>query len=566
MEEILSNKSGKKIILLGNNAIVRGALEAGVQFVSTYPGTPSSEIGNTFYQIAEKVGVYFEFSTNEKVAMEAAAGAAFSGLRSLVAMKNFGVNVASDFLFPLAYSGIKGGMVIFVADDPSCWSSAQSEDNSRLYANKAHLPMLEPSTPQECKDFVKLAFELSEKFEIPVIIRTTTRASHQSGILKLREIKKKNKKGEFVKDFKKFVTMPPRVLEMKKELLEKIERVRETAEKASLDSVKNQGKAKIGILTSGISYLYVMESLKELNLKLPVLKLSFIHPLPEKKIKNFIRNLKKVLVVEELEPYLEREVKILAKDVNPKLEVLGKEKQPIEGGRIWKERKAFLPVIGELKPEYVLLAISRISGKKPKLNLRVHLEKFGKVKAPPRLPIFCTPATIPGRPPCPYWSVFSAIKKTVDTKKVIFGGEIGCYMMAGNPAVGLQDYLYCMGSSTGIAHGISKATGQKIIAFVGDSSFFHAGIPALINTVFNKSNPLIIIFTNKTTAMTGHQPHPGIESVKVEDIVRACGVKNLKVLDQTENQKEFEETLKEFLGKDEVSVIVAKHPCIFLKK
>ena len=575
MEELLLNKPNKKIILLGNEAIVRGALEAGVNFVSTYPGTPASEIGNVFYQIAKKAGVYFEFSTNEKVAMEAAAGASFSGLRSLVAMKNFGVNVASDFLLPLAYSGTKGGMVIFVADDPSCWSSAQSEQNTRLYANMAHIPLLEPSTPQECKDFLKLAFELSEKFETPVIIRTTTRASHQSGIVKLGEIKRKNKKGEFVKDFKKFVTMPPRVLEMKRELLQKMEEIKKVAEKSDLNSVKNQGKAKIGILTSGVSYLYVMESLKELNLKLPVLKLSFVYPLPEKKIKNFIRILKKLLVVEELEPYLEKEVKILAKEVNPKLEVLGKEGQPIEGGRIWKERKAILPVIGELKPEYVLLAVSRISGKRPKVNLRAHLEKFGKVKVPPRLPIFCTPATVPGRPPCPYWSVFSAIKKVVDFKNIIFGGEIGCYMMAGNPAVGLQDYLYCMGSSTGIAHGISKATGQRIIAFVGDSSFFHAGIPGLINTVFNKSNPLIIIFDNQTTAMTGHQPNPGVgkrpeedkvEPIKIEDIVRACGVKNVKVIDQVTNLKEFEETLKEFLEKKETSVIVARHPCIFVKK
>jgi len=341
MEELLLNKPNKKIILLGNEAIVRGALEAGVNFVSTYPGTPASEIGNVFYQIAKKAGVYFEFSTNEKVAMEAAAGASFSGLRSLVAMKNFGVNVASDFLLPLAYSGTKGGMVIFVADDPSCWSSAQSEQNTRLYANMAHIPLLEPSTPQECKDFLKLAFELSEKFETPVIIRTTTRASHQSGIVKLGEIKRKNKKGEFVKDFKKFVTMPPRVLEMKRELLQKMEEIKKVAEKSDLNSVKNQGKAKIGILTSGVSYLYVMESLKELNLKLPVLKLSFVYPLPEKKIKNFIRILKKLLVVEELEPYLEKEVKILAKEVNPKLEVMGKEGQPIEEGESGKKGRLF---------------------------------------------------------------------------------------------------------------------------------------------------------------------------------------------------------------------------------
>jgi len=567
MEEILLDKPGKKIILLGNEAIIRGALESGVQFVSTYPGTPASEIGNVFYRIAKKAGVYFEFSTNEKVAMEAAAGASFSGVRSLAAMKHFGLNVASDFFFPLIYSGVREGMVILVADDPSCWSSAQSEQNARFYANMAHIPILEPSEPQESKDFVKFAFELSEKFRIPVIIRHTTRVSHQSAPVIVEKIEKKEKKAEFIKDPHQFSTMPPRVLEMKKELLEKINKIKEISEKSELNVIENQGKAEIGIITSGVSYLYVMEALKKLNLNLPVLKLGFIYPLPEKKIKNFIKNLKKILIVEELEPYLEREIKILAKDANPNLEILGKEKELIEGGRIWKERKNTLPQIGELKPEYVISAISKFSDKKLKIDFKEHLKKIGAIKVPSRPPIFC--------PACPYWFVFSAIKKVVDPKNVIFGGEIGCYMMANHPVVNLQDYLYCMGSATGIAHGISKSTKQKVIAFVGDSSFFHAGIPALINTVFNKSNPLIIIFDNQTTAMTGHQPHPGVgkkpeedgvEPIKIKEIVRACGVKNLKVIDQVSQQKEFQDALKEFLKKDETSVIIARHPCIFVKK
>ncbi len=575
--EILLSKPGQKIILLGNEAICRGALEAGVNFVSTYPGTPASEIGNIFYKISKKVGVYFEFSTNEKVAMEAAAGASFSGLRSLVAMKHFGLNVASDFLLPLAYSGVKGGMVIFVADDPSGWSSAQSEQNTRWYAQMSHLPMLEPSTPQECKDFIKFAFNLSEKFQIPIIIRTTTRASHQSAPVKLDQIPRSSSKvPKFIKDPHCFSTMPPRVLEMKKELFEKIEKIKKISEDSKFNQLvrgRASNQLKLGIITSGISYLYVMEALKELTPHhhvgggLPVLKLGFIYPLPEKKIKNFIKNLKKVLIVEELEPYLEREIKILAKEVNPKLKVYGKEGQPIEGGRIWKERKAILPQIGELKPEYVLLAVARFSGKKLKFDSKKHLEKFEKVKIPQRLPIFC--------PGCPYWFIFSAIKKVVDLNNVIFGGEIGCYMMTNHPVVNLQDYLYCMGSANGIAHGISKSTKQKLITFVGDSSFFHAGIPALINTVFNKSNPLVIIFDNQTAAMTGHQPHPGVgkkpeengvEPIKIEDIVKACGVKNLKVIDQVNQKEEFQKALKEFLEKDEVSVIVARHKCALLEK
>jgi indolepyruvate ferredoxin oxidoreductase alpha subunit len=266
------------------------------------------------------------------------------------------------------------------------------------------------------------------------------------------------------------------------------------------------------------------------------------------------------LVVEELEPYLEREIAILAKRENLKVEILGKGEK-IEGGRIWKERKAILPQIGELKPEYVEIAISKILGKKPSFNYQPHLKKFEKIKVPARPPILC--------PGCQYWYVINAIKKVVDPKKVIFGGEIGCYMLFSHKVINLQDYLYCMGSSTSIAHGISKMAKQKVISFVGDSSFFHAGIPALINTIFNQSNPLIIILENQTTAMTGHQPHPGIgdgQAIKIEDIVKACGVKNIKVIDQVANPKEFEEAIKEFLEKDEVSVIVARHICALLEK
>jgi indolepyruvate ferredoxin oxidoreductase alpha subunit len=569
MEKVLSAKVGQKLILLGNEAVCRGAIESGVDFVSTYPGTPASEIGNTFWQIKEELkkinpNFHFEFSTNEKVATEAAAGAAISGFKSLVAMKHFGLNVASDFLCTLMYSGIEGSMVIFVADDPSCWSSAQSEQNTRFYSLMVHIPTLEPSTPQEFKDFTKFAFELSQKFKIPVMIRSTTRASHQSGPVILGEIpNSKFQIPKFVKDPRRFSTMAPRVLGMKKELFEKIEEIKREAEKFALNKIIYGGRTsidKVGIVTSGVSFLYVMEALKKLNLKLPVLKLGFVYPLPERKILKFLRNLKRVLVVEELEPYLEREIAILAKKENLKVEIFGKGEK-IEGGRIWKERKAILPQIGELKPEYVEIAISKILNKKPSFNYQLHLRKFEKIKVPARPPILC--------PGCPYWAVVNAIKKVVDPQKVIFGGEIGCYMLFSHKVINLQDYLYCMGSSTSVAHGISKITKQKVICFVGDSSFFHAGIPALINTVFNQSNPLIIIMDNRTTAMTGHQPHPGVgdgKAINIEDVVRACGIKNVKVIDQVENQKEFEEAVKEFLEKDEVSVIIAKHICALLEK
>jgi len=556
MEEILLNKSGKKIILLGNEAIVRGALEEGVNFVSTYPGTPASEIGDTFFRIAKKAGVYFEYSTNEKVALEAGIGASFSGLKTLVVMKDFGLNVCLDTLLPFVYTGSKGPIVIIVADDPSCHSSAQSEENTRGLSLIARIPTLEPSDPQECKDFLKVGFQISEKFRIPVMLRITTRVAHQRMPVilgKIQSSRSKIKKGKFIKEPKRFVTLPPRVLKMKKELLRKIERIREFSEKSKINPFYGMASRKkgIGIITSGISYLYVMEASEELTPYhylgggLPVLKLGFFYPLPEKKIKNFIKNLKKVLVVEELEPYLEKEVKRLSKDTNCKLEIIGKQ---------------LIPEVGELRPEQVILAIAKMTNSKSEIRNSKQIPNF-KFKIPKRLPQLC--------PGCPYWFVFAAVKKAVDTKKVIFGGDIGCYMLFGFPPLNIQDYLSCMGSSVGIAHGIKKATGQKLIAFIGDSTFFHAGIPAVINTVFNKSNPLIIILDNQTTAMTGHQPHPGAPAtpngIKIEDIVKACGVKNLRVIDPI-NQKEFVTAIKEFLEKKEVSVIIARRPCIWIKK
>ncbi len=524
--------------LLGNEAIVRGALEAGVQFVSTYPGTPASEIGDTFFQIHKDNGVYFEYSVNEKVALEAGVGASFSGLKTLVAMKNFGLNVASDALLPFCYTGSKGPTVLVVSDDPNCWSSAQSEENSRAFSYLAHIPTLEPSDPQECKDFIKMAFKLSEKFRLPILVRITTRVSHQRAPVQLDKLPASlggnPDKGKFVKNPRQFVTMPPRVLEMKKELLEKIEKIKQSIEKSAIE----QFSGNLGVITSGISYLYVMEALKELNLDLPVLKLNFFYPLAEKKIQNFIKKLNKALIVEELEPYLEKEVERLAKNVNCDLKIIGKE---------------LLPEVGELKPEIVLTAIAKFANKKPPA---IHVAKTDGGKIAKRKPRLC--------PGCPYWLVFGAVKKAVDAKKVIFGGDIGCYMLSGMQPHNMQDYLSCMGSSVGIAHGISKASGQKLITFIGDGTFFHAGIPALINTVFNESNPLIIVTDNQTTAMTGHQPNPGLKGIKIENIVKACGVKNLKVIDPIK-QKELIETIKEFLNKKEVSVIIARRPCIFVK-
>jgi indolepyruvate ferredoxin oxidoreductase alpha subunit len=541
-----------KKILLGNEAIVQGALEAGVDFVSTYPGTPASEIGNTFSEIAKENGVYFEFSTNEKVALEAAIGASFSGLKCLVAMKSFGMNVASDSLLPLCYTGTKGPMVIVVADDPSCWSSAQSEENSRAFAYLAHIPIIEPSDPQEAKDFTKFAFEISEKFNLPVILRTTTRVAHQRMPVTIERIENKGQrtKGSFIKDTEHFVTMPPRVLEMKKELLEKIEKIRELAEKSKINQATSSKlqASKIGIITSGVSYLYIEEAFKKLKINLPVLKLGFFYPLPEEKIKKFIRGLKKVLIIEELEPYLEKEVARLARESNCKLEILGKN---------------VLPQIEELRTEIIIPAIGRLINKK--LSSRITTQSITAGKIPIRTPRFCLG--------CPHTLLLSVLKRLA-SKGAIFGGDIGCYMMAGYPPFSLQDYLFSMGSSMGIGHGIEKSSGQKVITFIGDSTFFHSGIPALINAVFNKSNLLVFVLDNRITAMTGHQPNPGMgktgmgedsPEIKIEDIARACGVKNVKVVDPI-NVSELEATIKEYMDKKEISLIVSRRICALLAK
>ena len=536
-----------KKVLLGNEAIVKGALAAGVDFVSGYPGCPSAEIGDEFGRIARENGLYAEWSINEKVGLEAAIGASFSGLKTLVNMKSFGINVCSDSLFPLAYTGTKAPMVIFVGDDPSCHSSAQSEQDSRGYAYLSHIPFLDPSSPQECYDFTKLGFEISEKFNIPVIIRSTTRVAHQRApVIFDAPAKKDLKKGQFIKNPHQFCTMPPRVLEMKKELLEKIEKISDYAEKSKINKIVGGNKSsKIGIIASGISYFYVMEALEEMGLDLPVLKLGFFYPLPKGKIKKFISPLKKVIIVEETQHYVKKEIKTIAKDINSKVEIFGKN---------------VLSEVGELSVENVISALAKVLNLKNKVKA-----KNIAISVPKRYSKLCEG--------CPYWNILPIIKR-VAPEGTIFGGDIGCNMMAGLPPHNIQDYLFSMGASMGISHGVSKSTNQKVISLIGDGTFFHSGIPGLINAVYNKSNPLIIVLDNRITAMTGHQQNPGmgrtlmgdvVKEVKIGDVAKACGVKNVKVLDPA-NMQDLENTIKEFIQKDEVSIIVCRHICALLEK
>ena len=548
MNKVLLDKLGEKVLLLGNEAIVRGALESGIGFTSTYPGTPSSEIGDTFAEIAKDAGIYFEYSTNEKVALEAAAGAALSGVRSMTFFKHFGLNVASDSLFPLAYSGVKAGMVILVADDPQGWSSGQSEEDTRLFAKIAHLPMLEPSNAQECKDFVKMAFELSEKFKIPVFIRTTTRVSHMRSVVKLGKIIKGKTKGKFIKDIH-LRNFPPYLIDVHKELHEKIEELKKVSEKSEINFISNNKKSNLGVIVSGVSYDYVMDAMDDLKINLPVLRIGFTYPTPDKKIKDFIRSLKEVLVVEELEPVLEERIHFLAKEINPKLIIYG---------------KSHLPAAGEYNEELILEALSKITGKKYEMNLIAHKEKYQKLKIAKRFAVMC--------PGCPHRATFYAAKVATAGMDVVYGGDVGCYILGIYKPLETQDFVFSMGASEGLVHGIRKTTDQKAIAFLGDSTFFHAGMPGMVNTVFNKTNPLIIVLDNRITAMTGHQTNPGVgvtamgeetKAIPIEDVVKSFGIENVKVVDPFA-VKEMIDTIKEFINKDKVSVIVAKRECQLL--
>ncbi len=529
-------------ILLGNEAIVQGALDSGMSFASGYPGCPAAEIGEILGKIGKKYGVYYEWASNEKVALEASIGASFSGLKSLVDMKSFGINVCSDSLFPLAYTGTKAPMVIVVADDPSCWSSAQTEQNSLGYAYLSHIPMLEPADPQECYEFTKLAYKISEKFNTPVILRTTTRVNHQKMPVKFSGIRPSIEKALFVKNPRQFCTMPPRVLEMKKELLQKIEKIKTFVQES--EAVKFEGKKnKLGIITSGISYLHTKESQEMLGLDLPLLKLGVFYPVASKNIASFMKGLSKVLVIEELDGYLEKEVRAIAKDANPKLQIHGKD---------------LISETGELDSEKIAIALAKLTKKK------FIPSKPRRIDVPRRYPKLCQG--------CPHLYTFAAVKKAAPD--AIIGGDIGCYMIAGYPPHDIQDYLFSMGAGLGISHGVKKSTGQKLITLMGDGTFFHAGIPALINTVYNNSNPLILILDNRITAMTGHQTNPGMgknamgedaKELKIEDIVRACGVENVKVIDPI-NTTELEGAIKDFLIKDKVSVIVCKRICALLAR
>ena len=546
MHKLLTENPGKKMLLLGNEAIARGAIEAGVAVASTYPGTPSSEISLQFFQTSRESDLYFEYSTNEKVAMEVAAAAANSGVRSMCVMKHVGVNVAADALMTLAYVGVKGGMVVLTADDPYMFSSQNEQDN-RFYAKLSGLPMVEPSSVEEAKDMVGYAFEISEKLQEPVLFRTTTRINHSSAIVTLGEIKAPKTKGDFIKDPFNLVTVPAVSRKLHVKLLENIERALEFSENSPFNFIKGDGKW--GIACNGVSYNYASDGIKELNIadRVRVLRLGFSYPMPAKKIKSFLKACDKVLVIEEGEPYMEEQIKAFAQEEGLTLPIRGKAKD-------------LFTRLYEFDPAQV----------------RENIAKFFEVPYTPtaQTDISDVPE-VPQRPPnlcagCSHRATYYAVKKAAEGLGAIYPTDIGCYTLGVLPPLSTADFLLCMGSSVGTGCGFSTATDKKVISFIGDSTFFHSGIPGLVNAVFNNHNFTLVILDNSTTAMTGHQPHPGVDmadfnltgygQVSIEKVVRAIGVPHVAVIKPYRVNKSIE-ALKEAINFKGVSVIISKEAC-----
>ena len=548
-------KENKNAFMLCNEAIVRGALEADVKVVAFYPGAPTSEVLDTFSDALGNFDYQMEITTNEKVALEVCAGASFAGLRSLTAMKSVGANVASDTLFVLGYTGVRGGLVLVIADDPHAHSS-QSEEDGRFFAPNAYLPMLEPSSPQEAKDMVKKAFEISERHRVPVIIRTVTRVNHQSGIVRLETFERKEFKKVKWKELKEeFTTLGEVARQKKLKMLERTARLAEEFEDSEFNIVENRD-SDVGVIASSVSYLYVLEALKMLNLhgKVGILKLGTTFPLPKNVIKNFIRDLKKVVVAEELSPYLEKEIYAIAKDTNPSLVIFGKYSGTFS--EAW-----------EYNPNLVAKGIASAMGVEyPDYESVIREAKQLKAIIPDRYPTFCAG--------CPHRATFVALNQALRIQaskgqEHFFANDIGCYSMWVFPPISRSDTSLCMGASVGVANGLTHAIEERVVAAVGDSTFYHAAIPALIDAVHNGNKFTLLILDNSVTAMTGQQSNPSTEftagwkqgkKVSIEGICKAIGVEFLEIVDSYDVKNNVE-VFRKALEFDGLSVVISRREC-----
>ncbi len=515
-----------KKLLLGNEAVARGLWEAGCTFVSSYPGTPSTEITEAAAKYPE---IYAEWAPNEKVAMEAAFGASLAGRRSFCGMKHVGLNVAADPLFTIAYTGVNGGMIIAVADDAGMHSS-QNEQDSRHYARAAKLPMLEPSDSAEALAFTKLAYELSEDFDTPVIMKMCTRVAHSQSVVEPGERVEPARK-PYEKNGAKYIMMPGNAKARHPVVEERLRKIAEWAETASVNRVEPGKDRKMGIITSSTSYQYVKEACGDTY---PVLKLGMIWPLPEKKITEFAKSVDLLVVVEELDSFIENYCRNLG------LACAG---------------KANFPCIGELSQNAVAAQLTHEDRAGVKLDEAI----------PPRPPVMCAG--------CPHRGLFYTLKKNDLTVL----GDIGCYTLGAVAPLGAMDSTICMGASISGLHGFNKANGGesegRTVAVIGDSTFMHSGVTGLINTAYNESNSTVIILDNSITGMTGHQQNPTTgynlkgdpcAKIDLESLCRAVGVNRVRVVDPYDLAA-CDAAVKEELAAKEPSVIISRRPCALLK-
>ncbi len=565
LKELVTGVSGDKQFLLGNEAAVRGVIEAGVSIAATYPGTPSSEIGNVLSVLAKEANIYFEFSTNEKVAMEVAATAAASGLRSFTFMKHVGMNVAADSFMTTAYSGVNGGMVILSADDPSLFSS-QNEQDTRNYARIANVPILEPSNCQEVKDMVKYAFDLSEQFNIPVIVRTTTRVSHMRGVVEFGDVKDNSpnndnhwKRGHFKKNPSQYVPVPAFAGDMHVRLWDKIQKIEDVANKSELNrKIDFADDKNYGLIASSSAYNYAHDIVKFNNLDINILKLGFSYPFPQDAVAEFLADVDEVFIVEEVDPIIERDV----------LATIGAKKLDVT---VHGKLDGTFPLYHEFNSDVVAEGLNKILdfAEDKTIKFSSSLEKL-QDDIPSRAPVLCAG--------CPHRAMYYGINKAIEelglkTSDVIFASDIGCYTLGINPPYNCADYLLSMGSSVGDGCGFSVSTDQKVASFIGDSTFFHSGISPLINAVHNKHNFVLTVLDNRITAMTGGQPNPGIPidgmgdeapEVSIRKLASACGCDYVRVINPF-NLDQVVKTYVEAFQRDDAAVIVSKAPCTLIK-
>lgn len=513
----------RQTIMLGNEAIARGAYEAGVKVTSAYPGTPSTEVSENVVKYEE---IYAEWAPNEKVAAEVAIGASMAGSRSMCMMKMVGLNVAADPLYSDAYIGVNGGLVVVVADDPGIYSS-QNEQDTRMVGRAAMIPVVEPSDSEEARVFTKRAYELSEKYDTPVILRTTTRLAHSQGIVNLEDrIELEDKPYE--RDIAKNVMMPANAIKAHLKVEARMNKMAEDADHLDINQVEYNDTG-IGIITSGIPYQYVKEAVPNAS----VLKLGLVHPLAKGLIQEFASKVDRLIIVEELEPVIEEQVKAMG---------------------IACEGKNLFTVQGEYSANMLR---EKILGEKADMKQ--------PTQAPARPPILC--------PGCPHRSTYSVLKKL----RIHAAGDIGCYTLGAVNPLGLVDTTLCMGSSISTLHGMEKARGKEYIknwvAVIGDSTFLHTGVNSLMNMVYNKSTGTVIILDNSTTGMTGHQDHPATGKtlsgeaayqVDLVDLCKALGVKHVEVVNAFDVDR-LTKVVKEEVARDEVSVIISQSPCALLK-